>query len=55
MQESDSASNLLRSNYDYVAINVRFGSLAAPQNSTIPMAAIEREAEVRADFSTTEI
>jgi hypothetical protein len=36
-------------------LNDRYGSSAAPQNSTIPMAAIEREAEVRADFSTTEI
>ena len=36
-------------------LNVRFGSVAAPQDSTIPAAAIQREAEVRSDFFATEI
>ncbi len=31
--------------------NVRFGSSAAPQNCTTPMAAIERKADVPADSS----
>jgi len=40
---------------DYTILNGRLGSLAAPQNSTIPTAAIGREAEVRADFSLIKI
>ncbi len=35
--------------------NVRFGSLAAPQDFTIPMAAMEREADPQQAFSKSEI
>ena len=37
------------------AVLVGFGSVAALQDSTIPAAAIQREAEVRSDFFATEI
>ncbi len=35
--------------------DVRFGSLAAPQDSTILTAAIERTADIRQEFSANEI
>ena len=47
LQDSDSASDLLRSHYDSVTINVRFGSLAAPRHRTSPMSAFGGEADVQ--------